>query len=206
MLLLIPHNMWDRIASKQWSILMILLFSFLPFLALSTFVEGFGMLYLGTSVNDYGRTHKINQQQVIQFQAVQVGISLLVLFLGTKLVLWVCEGFHSPVTYRQAFTLTAYGITPLLWLRICDGAPAMPTWVCFAIGAVGVFYVMYHGIAFILEPDTSVGFGLYLICSLVLVLLAGLAHFVVQIVAQRKFDFVASLFSEQSFVVVGKLF
>ncbi len=203
-LVLVPQSTWERIASSQWNALVIFLFSFLPLLALTAAIEGFGMLRLGAYVNDYGRTIEITQQQAIQFEAVQVALTLLVLGLGTKLVLWVADGFHSPTTFKQAFTLTAYAMTPLLWFRIIDGHPSIPTWVCFAIGAVFVIFVMYHGIALVLQPDTSVGFGLYLVCSLVLVLSAGLAHFVTQIVAQRKFNF-ASLVVEPNFAIVDKL-
>ncbi len=186
---------------------MVFVFSFLPFLLLSSAVEGMGIWHLGVSVTNYGRTVEAHQREdVLLFQVVQLAASLLILFLGTQLVLWICEeGFRSPATYSQAFTLTAYGITPLFWLRILDGAPAVPTWVCFAIGAAGIFYVLYHGVALVLEPDPSIGFGLYLICSLMLVLVAGLAHFVVQAVAQRKFNFVSLLF-EQSVAIASGLF
>ena len=205
MLVLVPQTTWERIASAQWNSLAIFMVSFLPLLGLTAAIEGLGMFYLGASINDYGRTIEVTKEQVIQFQGVQIALSLIILGLGTKLVLWVNDGFHSPTTFRQAFTLTAYAITPLLWFRIVDGHPAIPTWVCFGIGAVGIIFTMYHGIAFVLQPDTSVGFGLYLICSIVLILLAGLSHFIVQIVAQRKFNF-ASLLSEPNFALVERLF
>ena len=205
MLLLVPLQTWERIAKNQWNSLVIFFVSFVPLLAFTIAIEGVGMYNLGTRFNDYGRLIKITQQQAIQFQAVQAGLSLIILIGGTKLVLWVCEGFHSPATFRQAFTLAAYGITPLLWIRVVDGHPSVPTWVCFAIGAVGTVFILYHGIALILQPDTSVGFGLYLICSLVLVLLAGLSHFVVQIFAQRKLNF-ADLGPEVFLAGAGRLF
>lgn len=204
-LLLVPQSTWERIAASQWNSLVVFLFSFLPLLALTAAIEGLGMARLGAYVNDYGRTIAITQEQALQFQATQTVLTLLILGLGTKLVLWVAEGFHSPTTFKQAFTLTAYALTPLLWFRIIDGHPGVPTWVCFALGAVGVLFVMYHGIALVLQPDTSVGFGLYLICSLVLILSAGLAHFITQIMAQRKFNF-ASLASEPNLAIVDKLF
>ena len=205
MLLLVPLLTWERIAKSQWNCLVIFFVSFLPLLALTIAIEGGGMYSLGARFNDYGRLIKITQQQAIQFQAVQAGLSLIILIAGTKLILWVCEGFHSPTTFRQAFTLAAYGITPLLLIRVIDGHPAIPTWVCFAIGSVGTVFVLYHGIALVLQPDTSVGFGLYLICSLVLVLLAGLSHFIAQIFAQRKLNF-ADLGPEGFLAVAGRLF
>ena len=203
MLLLLHQTTWQKIANSQWNSLVVFLVSFVPLLLLAAAVEALGMWKLGASVNDFGRTIKITQQQAIEFQVIQIGLSLLVLFFGTKLVQWVCDGFHSPATFKQAFTLTAYGITPLLWLRLVDGLPAVPTWVCLAVGGVGIVVVLYHGIAMVLQPDTSVGFGLYLICSVVLVLLAGLSHFVLQIIAQRKLSF-ASLISDAT-VSVGTL-
>ena len=205
MLILVPQSTWERIASSKWNSLIIFFVSFVPLLCLTIAIEGFGMAKLGASVNDFGRTIEISREQVIQFQSLQLALTLLVLGLGTKLVLWVCDGFHSPTTFRQAFTLTAYGITPLLWFRIVDGHPSMPTWVCFAMGAVGVIFTLYHGIAFVLQPDTSVGFGLYLICSIVLILAAGLAHFIAQIVAKRKFNF-SSVFNEPNLALVDRLF
>ena len=205
MLILVPQSAWERIAKTQWNSLVIFGFSFLPLLALTTAIEGLGIINLGVRYNDYGRLIEVTKEQAMQFQAVQAGLSLVILITGTKLVLWVCDGFHSPTTFRQAFTLAAYGISPLLWVRILDGHPAVATWVCFAIGAVFTTFVLYHGIAFVLEPDTSVGFGLYLVCSLVLVLLAGLSHFIVQIVAQRNFNFASTAF-EPIFATAGRLF
>lgn len=205
MLFLLPQPTWERIASTEWKSLVVFFVSFLPLLVLTAAVEFVGMDRLGASVNDYNRTIRITTEQAMQFQAVQFGLTLFILLIGTKLVLWVSDGFHSPTTFRQAFTLTAYGITPLLWVRLVDAHPSIPTWVCFGVGAVGIIFILYHGIAHVLQPDTSVGFGLYLICSLVLVLAAGLSHFLVQIIAQRKFNF-ASLLSDPSAQVVGTLF
>lgn len=205
MLFLLPQPTWERIASSQWKSLVVFFVSFLPLLALTSVVEFIGMERLGASVNDYNRTIRITTEQAMQFQAVQIGLTLFILLIGTKLVLWVSDGFHSPTTFHRAFTLTSYGITPLLWVRLVDAHPSIPTWVCFGVGAVGTIYILYHGIAHILQPDTSVGFGLYLICSLVIVLAAGLSHFLVQIIAQRRFNF-ASLLSDPSAQVVGALF
>lgn len=204
LLLLIPQSTWQKISASQWNVWVIFLISFIPLLLLTTAIEGLGMSRLGTSVSDFDRTIPISKEQAIYFQIVQLSLTLMVLLLGTKLVLWVCDGFHSPTTFHQAFTLTAYGITPLLWLRIIDGHPQMPTWICFALGSAGVFFILYHGIAFVLKPDTSVGFGLYLICSFVLVLLAGLAHFVAQVLAQRRFSF--QTFTDPFFAIVERLF
>ncbi len=204
MLILVPQSTWQRIATSQWNSLVIFLVSFLPLLLVTAAAEAFGMIRLGAHFNDYGRLIEVNQQQAIYFQGIQLALTGLILILGTKLVLWVCDGFHSPTTFRQAFTVTAYAITPLLWARLPNAIPQIPSWVCFAVGATGIVVVLYHGIALVLEPDTSVGFGLYLVCSLVLVLSAGLAHFVLQIVAERKLN-IASLPTETLLASVGTL-
>ena len=204
LLIILPQPTWQRIAESRWNSLIVFFVSFVPLLAFVTAAEATGMTMLGASVNDFGRTIEVTQEQALQFQGVQVALTLIILILGTKMVQWVCDGFHSPSTFKQAFALTAYGITPLLWCRVFDAYPSLPTWVCFAIGAVGVVAVLYHGVAHVMEPDTSVGFGLYLISSIVLLLLAGLSHFIVQIIAQRKFNF-ASLLTDPSAGFVDKL-
>jgi hypothetical protein len=48
--------------------------------------------------------------------------------------------------------------------------------------------LLYNGVALVIQPNTSVGFGMYLVSSLILVALTALCHFLAQGVAYGKFN------------------
>ncbi len=146
------------------------------------------MLRFGAKANALGRVFHLSREQIITFESVQIILGILLFFLGAKFIQWVSAGFHFERSYRQCFTLTVFGITPIFWWRLADGFPLAPSWGCWAMAALWILFMFYHGVAEIFKPDTSLGFGLYLLASLSIIGLTGLAHLLAQIVLDRQFS------------------
>jgi hypothetical protein len=64
--------------------------------------------------------------------------------------------------------------------------PHLNTWVCWGIGITLSVAVLYRGIPRIMKPDPSNALGLYLLCSLLLIAVSGLAHFLANLVLQER--------------------
>ena len=101
------------------------------------------------------------------------------LSLGAMVIQSTAAGLNQQFTFRQSFTLVAYGMAPLFLGRWLDCVPAINTWVCWAVGASAMVYTLYQGVGEVMKPEITKGFGLYLICAGTLFLLSGLMHFLV---------------------------
>ncbi len=146
------------------------------------------MIQFGAEKGGLGRIIRLDTNQIVTFEIIQLGLGLFLLFFGGKFIQWTCQGFHTETSYKQAFTLTAYGLTPLFWMRFLDGVPQVPSWLCWGLGALGILVAFYHGVALIIQPNTSVGFGMYLVSSITLIAISGLCHFLALGVAYEKFN------------------
>jgi hypothetical protein len=187
-ILFAPQKGWKTIADQSWNVLVVFLFSILPLLVAGCVVEGWGMAQFGAQTGSIGRVIHLEQNQIITYEVIQFVLGLILLFFGGKFIQWVCVGFHTETSYRQAFTLTAYSLTPIFWMRFLDCVPSVPSWLCWGIGALGIMMLLYNGVALVIQPNTSVGFGMYLVSSLILVALTALCHFLAQGVAYGKFN------------------
>jgi hypothetical protein len=188
LLIFSPMTAWQKIADQSWHFLVVFLFSVAPLLLASCALEGWAMLKFGVGKGIFGDTIIMDQDKIISFQILQLILNLGLMFLGALFIKWICQGFQTEATYQQAFTLTAYGLTPVFWLRFLDSAPAIPTWLCWGIAALGIMTILYHGIALMLQPSTSIGFGLYLVSSFSLVAFSGIAHFVATGILTERFE------------------
>jgi uncharacterized membrane protein YecN with MAPEG domain len=62
----------------------------------------------------------------------------------------------------------------------------MNTWLCWIIGAIVAVHVLYYGVGLIFQPDQTKGFGVFLMCAIVVLSLGGLAHFVALALLRRQ--------------------
>ncbi|MEL0060553.1 MAG: YIP1 family protein [Verrucomicrobiales bacterium] len=193
MLLFTPMTGWQKIANQSWHVLVVFLFSIGPIMVASCAVEGWTMLKFGAGKGPFGNLIELEPSRILSYEILQLALGIVLVFAGGKFIQWVCGGFQTEATYRQSFTLTAYGLTPVFWLRFLDGLPAIPTWICWALAAIAIMVVLYHGVALILQPSTSIGFGLYLVSSASLVALSGITHFVATGILTEQFDLPAFL-------------
>jgi hypothetical protein len=125
-------------------------------------------------------------KDALLFEAAQVALSLLIVLLGAGMVKSLGGTFHRRHTFRQAFTLVAYGLSPFFVMRMLDAAPISP-WIAWAIGFFLSASALYQGVPVVMQPDPPQAFGLYLISVLLLGVTTGLARIVTAWYLQGKF-------------------
>ncbi len=172
-----PTNTWDEIAQDKRSVPFVLLVSLLPLLIVTNALEGYGMLKWGKWAGQLGGyRHNFTRLEVIVDEVLNLLLSLLVVFVGAKLLKALGETFHGRHTFAQAFRVVAYGLSPLFLLRALDTFPSMHWWVPWGIGIVLSVAVLYHGVPRVMEPDPPHAFGLYLTSGFLLAIASGLAR------------------------------
>jgi hypothetical protein len=182
-----PASTWEKIENAHQRVTTVFVLFLLPLLLLTGAIEGFGLMRFGEvrgTVNE--RVVKMPLDVVLRHGVVQTVLSLALVFGGALLVRNIGAGFHRQHTYTECFTILAYALSPLFLARLLDAAPAINTWVCWAIGVSLSVSALYRGIPRIMKPDPSNALGLYLISSLTLIIITGLAHYVTVLVLQGK--------------------
>jgi hypothetical protein len=189
-----PTATWDRILRVPRGVVSILLIHLLPLLLLTSAWEGYGLIHWGklqreglleTFIN-FSKGHggqaahlkKFSLGETVVVETAQVLLSLLVVFAGAKLVKALGETFRGRHTYTQSFTAVAYGLSPLFLLRLFDAFTGISPWASWGIGIALSIAVLYQGLPRSMTPDPSHAFGLYIISSLLLLLITGVARFV----------------------------
>lgn len=133
----------------------------------------------------YVRHFTLNQ--AIIFEAWQLVLSVMIVFLGAWIIKTLGETFHGKHTLNQSFTVVAYGLSPFFTLRLLDAFTINP-WVAWAFGMMLSASILYLGVPRIMRPDPPHAFGLYLMSLLMLVIATGLARFVTAWYLQGRFS------------------
>lgn len=169
---------WNKITAAQRKLFYVFIVHLIPLLVLSGAAEGYGLYLWGKPRGVAGITYQFSQTQLYTYVIGQFILSLIVVFVGAKLLKSLGETFHGRHTYTQAFVSVAYGLSPLFLIRMFDAFPIVPPVVSWAVGIVLSIMTLYHGIPRIMLPDPPHAFGLYLVSSVLLLLISGLARFV----------------------------
>ena len=176
-----PAATWERILLARRSLAFILFFYLCPLLILVSAAEGYGLVRSGKLRGLAEKPHFFTVGEAVILETVQLLVSVGVVFLGATLVKSIGETFHGRHTMTQAFATVAYGLAPLFLLRLGDPLSTDAVWVPWVTWTIGVLLsiaVLYHGVPRMMEPDPSHAFGLFLMSSLLLLLITGLARFV----------------------------
>jgi hypothetical protein len=191
MLIFNPVGTWEKIESSPKTVRHIFFVFLLPLMLISTAAETWGLLRLGLERSTIGdmpvRRITVSPALAIRYQVVQFTFNLLIIFGGAWIYQKIGASFHRRHSYAETFATLAYAISPFFVLQIFDGLPALNTWVCWGIGAALSLAALYRGIPRIMKPDPSSALGLYVMCSVVLIALSGLAHFFADLVLEEKF-------------------
>lgn len=148
----------------------------LPLLLLTTAVETYGLVHLGRRTGgEVEKTVRILPEPAVHYEAVQLGLSLVALFLGAKIIQMIGKSFHGRQTFTQAFTVVAYGLGPLFTLRVVNAFPQIPPGLTWVVGIVLSVSVMYQGIPRVMLPDLTHSLGLFLLSALTLIIITGLS-------------------------------
>lgn len=192
LMLIRPVPTWEGIDRAGRSLGLVLAIYLVPLVLLTSVAEGYGLMH-------WGRTHKgettfvkkYTLAEVVVIEAAQLLLYTAVTFIGAYAAKSFAGTFHRRHTFTHAFTAIAYGLGPLLTLRLGD-MPAWPSpivsWVPWAVGMVLTVAVLYHGLPCILKPDPPHAFGLYVMTSLTLVVVCGLHRFLVYYFFRGRFQ------------------
>ncbi len=179
-------NTWERIAAAPQNVLKVFTLSLMPLLLLSAAAEGAALIKFGREQGPLDTMKPVSQELALRYEIAQLGLSLLVVVAGAAVLQKIGQSFHRRHTYSECFTTLAYSLSPLFLLRVFAGFPAIPTWACWAVGILLSVSALYRGIPRIMRPDPSNALGLYLLSSLLLIVVTGLAHFVAGLVLSEK--------------------
>jgi len=185
-----PVATWDRIVQTKRSWQVILLSYLLPLWLIAFVAEGFGLVHWGKPRGIISQIHKFSHSEALIFEIIQLGLMVLLVFLGARLVKAFGETFRGRNTFDQAFTVVAYGLGPVFTMRVFDifpGVSGWAYWVTWGIGILLTFAILYHGIPRVMLPDPPHAFGLYLVSSLFLMMLSGLIRFLTYSYLEGKF-------------------
>lgn len=193
-----PIRTWERVVVARRPWMQILLLYFVPFLVLVSFVEGSGIRRWGKPRGELDRLQALPLSQILIYELVQFLLTLLAVLLVAKLIKSMGETFHGRHTFAQAFTVAAYGLSPVLLLRMFDAFPSISPWLTWGIGVVLAAVILYHGLPRVMQPDPPHAFGLYLMSTVLLVIVTGVARFVTAWYLHGKFTKLDDLISHVS--------
>ncbi|MGC3956760.1 MAG: YIP1 family protein [Verrucomicrobiota bacterium] len=171
-----PEQTWNGIAAANRSIAYIICLHLLPLLLLTSVVEGYGLVHWGKSASSgekkSGRLYEVKEAVIIETAQTLVLFGLA--FLGAAAAKSYSSTFHRRSTYRQAFTAIAFGMAPMLTLRLGDLIVGLFPWVPWAVGMILTLAVLYLGLPCLLKPDPPHAFGLYVMTTMTITVMFGL--------------------------------
>ena len=187
LLLLDPTNTWEKIQQSSPGVARVFFTYVLPLVLLGMTVETLGLIKLGRDEGRFTeRRLKVPQELATRYAVVQAASAIVIAFVGAWIFKAIGEGFHRRQAYRDAFATLGYSVGPYYLARMLDGAPFINTWICWAIGAALVVSVLYRAVPRLMRPDPSNALGVYLLCSLLLVAVLAVSHFVAVLALDEK--------------------
>jgi len=181
-----PFATWERIWRARRGVAFVLFLYLLPTLVLISAAEGYGLHHWGWA-RELGPRRSYTRGEVIIFEVAQFLLLVGIVLIGARLIKSVGETFHGRHTFTQCFTLVAYGLSPLFLLHLLNAVKDISPWITWAIGIILSIAVLYQGVPRMMEPDPPHAFGLYLMSSLLLLFVTGLARFLTAWYLQGKF-------------------
>src|SRR5262245_35154010 len=181
-----PIATWEAIARTKRTVLFVVGSYLLPMLLLTCAAEGFGLMHWGKMQGQVPRLRHFTLGEALFYEVAQFILFLLVVFLCSRIVQSIGATFPSRHSLSQAVATVAYGLGPVLWLRLLDTFPAFSPWAVWAIGICLSIAVLYHGIPRMMDLDPSHAFGVYLMCVLLLFLATGVVRFLTAFYLQGK--------------------
>src|SRR5579862_6479226 len=95
MLVFNAASTWERIALSRRRWWTILIFYLLPLLVITGAAEGYGLIHWGKPQGEVSQIKHYTHSNALIFEALQLILFLLVVFIGAKLIKAVAETFHA---------------------------------------------------------------------------------------------------------------
>jgi hypothetical protein len=182
-----PGATWEKIQTMEHSVPRVFFLYLLPIMLVAFAVEGWLLVQFGMErggiIEGVG---PVRRELVMRYEVAQFILGLTICFLGAWLFRKIGESFHRRHSYTECFTALGYSLGPYFLARMLDGWPMLNTWIAWGLGALLALSVLYRGIPRLMKPDPSNALGLYLLCSLLLLFITGLSHFVATLVLDEK--------------------
>lgn len=192
-LIISPFDEWQRISEQSRGALAVLLLFLLPVMAVSFGVEAYVLATIGEKRGFYSPIGRVDPELVLRYTSACVVLGLTVILMGAYFLHSVAVSFNLKANFSTTFSTLAHGMSPIFLAHLADAIPGVPTWICFAGGAALTCGALYHGVAQMLKPEQTKGFGLYLFTLVYVLLASGLSHFVATSILQGKLFNPASL-------------
>ena len=188
LMLIRPAPTWEGIATAGRGILFVFFLYLLPLILLTSVVEGYGLHRWGKwQKGEVSYLKKFSEPEAVVVEAAHTVLLLVLAFVGALAAKSFAGTFHRRHTYTHAFTAIAYGLGPLLVLRMADLSPDITPWVPWGVGIVLTVSVLYHGLPCVLRPDPPHAIGLYFLTSLTLMVIAGLVQLIYVFYVEGRF-------------------
>ena len=181
-----PFRTWEKISLARKSAVWVLCLYLLPLTVVAVAVEGYSLVRWGEQRSGLNLMVKVSSSTAIRYALSELAFLLGCVIVGAKFLQWITHSFQVASDYAQCFNVMAYGFGPIILGRFLDAAPGLNTWGCWALGALISSSVLYHGIALVLRPEQTKGFGLYMVSVLILILSSLLSHFIAVTVLRGK--------------------
>ena len=185
-LLFSPEPEWQKAALKPPHFLTVLFLSIIPLMAVALAVEGWSLVKYGEVFRGLA-PRAVSVDRAITYEVCYGVLSLVVIFLGARLLQNVGKSFNLDASFGVCFILISLGYSPLFLARLLDALPQINTWICWVVGVALSFRILYHGVALWLRPEQTKGFGLLLVSFLYILVLSALVHFASIQVLQGRF-------------------
>jgi len=185
-LLFSPEAEWQKAALKPPHFAIVLFISILPLMAIILGIEGWSLVKYGEVFRGLA-PRTISFERAVKYEVFYGAASLLAMLFGGRLLRNVGRTFNLTSTYSVCFILIAFGYFPIILVRLMDALPQINTWICWAVGVVLAFRILYHGIALWLRPEQTKGFGLLLVSFVYIVVMSALIHFAAIQMLQGRF-------------------
>lgn len=195
LLIFLPVPTWDQIAAAQRKWGSILLLYFLPFLSLTSFVEGYGLVHWARQRGRIPHRVTFSAGEAFVYEVMATVLFVIIVSVLAKLIKVLGETFHGRHTFKQTFTVAAYGMGPILLLRFFNAIPGVSPWVTWIIGITLAAGTLYYGLPVIMRPDPPHALGLYMMSCLLLLFVTGLGVFVTVWYLQGRFTVLESFIS-----------
>lgn len=173
-----PEKAWQKIVVANRGAAWAIFSALLPSMLIGAGIEAFGLIRGGDKHGEFGHITRISQELALRYELTHIVLG----FLSVLFCAWVLHSIGLSFDVRCGFSKTlatvAYAASPIFLMWAPDGIPALPTWICWAVGAAIAMSLLYHGVAQLMQPEQTKGFGLYLISMVLITIFTGFSHFI----------------------------
>ena len=182
-----PANSWEKIETAKPSVAHVFFTYVLPIMLLSFAVEAWLLTQLGAPRGRVmERVAQVSKDVIIRYEVTQFVLGIVLVFLGAFMMQKLSQGFHRRHTYGECFATLSYSLGPYFLCRMLDGWPALNTWIVWASGALLAVSLLYRGLPRVMKPDPSNALGVYMMCSILVLVLTGIAHYFATLVLSER--------------------